>query len=241
MKSKGKTIVRLNKISKRYILYHQRPTLIESLLSFKKREEIWALKELNLEVRRGEKLGVIGDNGSGKSTLLKIITGITTPTSGSVAVRGKVAALIGLDAGFHPELTGEENIYLSGMLLGMKREEIEKKYAEIVDFSGLANVVDTPLYTYSNGMKLRLGFSIAIYSLPDILLIDEVLGLGDKEFQEKSFRAIKELFAQNKAVIYISHDLESVVRICDRAIWLDKGEIMTSGAAQRVVRKYINS
>jgi len=232
--------IKIENLSKKYILHHQKPTLVESMLHFGKKEEIWALKDINLEIKKGEKIGIIGDNGSGKTTLLKIISGITSPTKGKVEINGRIAALIGLEAGFHPELTGEENTYLNGMLLGMSKNEVRKNFDKIVEFSGLKKFIDVPLHTYSGGMKLRLGFSIAIHSNPDILLIDEVLGVGDQEFRKKSYQAMQNFFKKGKTIIYISHHLKSTKKLCQQVVWLKKGKIAIIGKSQEVIKKYIH-
>jgi len=209
---------------------------VESFL--KKKEELWALKNINLEIKKGEKLGIIGPNGAGKSTLLKIICGITTPTTGTVNTNGRVASLIELTAGFHPDLTGEENIYVNGLLLGMSRKEIKNKFKAIVNFSELWHFIDSPFYTYSGGMMLRLGFSIAIHSDPDILIVDEVLAAGDQAFQEKCQERIKEFFKE-KTILFVSHNLRMIKLLCPKAIWLDKGRIRSSGETKKVVKEYL--
>jgi len=233
--------IKLTNISKKYILRHEKPTLVENIFRFRKQEEIWALKNINMEIKKGEKVGIIGDNGSGKTTLLKIISGVTFPTKGQIETKGRVAALIDLEAGFHPELTGEENIFLNGMLLGMSRKEIKNKFKKIVEFSGLKNFIDTQFYTYSSGMALRLGFSIAIHSNPDILLIDELLAVGDQEFQQKSYKTMQDFFKKGKTVVYISHYLKDVARLCTRAIWLDKGKTKRSGLPKEIISLYNNT
>lgn len=235
----NKSAVTLENLSKKFTLHHEKPTLVENIFSQKIKEEVWALKNINLVVNSGEKLGIIGSNGSGKSTLLKIMAGITAPTSGKIKINGKVVTLIDLDAGFHPELTGEENIYLSGMLLGMNRRVIQSRLKQIIEFSGLKKVIDTQLFTYSSGMRLRLGFSVALFSDPDIFLIDEVLGMGDREFQKKSFQKLTDLFHQKKTIIFISHQLESIRQNCSRVVWLNKGKIEMDGSCQKVIPAYI--
>jgi len=232
------TAIELINLFKEYILHHEKPTLIENFFRPKKNEKISALKEINLTIKKGEKVAVIGDNGSGKTTLLKIITGITSPTTGEVITSGKVAALIDLEAGFHPELTGEENIYLNGMLLGMSKKELKKRFDRIIDFSGIKEFIDVPLYTYSNGMILRLGFSIAAYSDPDILLLDEVLAVGDRSFKEKSFTKIQEFFKKGKTIVYISHYMEGVLQLCPKTIWLENGKIKMTGESKKVIKAY---
>jgi len=230
--------IRLNNISKKYILHHEKPTLVESF--FKKKEELWALKNINFILKKGEKLGIIGPNGAGKSTLLKIITGITTPTSGETETNGRIASLIELTAGFHPDLTGEENIYINGLLLGMSRKEIKSNFKTIINFSGLRHFIDAPFYTYSDGMMLRLGFSIAIHSNPDILIVDEVLTAGDKSFQEKCQKKIKNLF-KKKTIIFVSHNLQMIKMFCPQSIWLNKGKIFSIGKTNQVIEKYLGS
>lgn len=230
--------VKLTDISKKYILHHEKPTMVENIFHFRKREEIWALKDINLEIKKGEKVGIIGDNGSGKTTLLKIISRVTFPTNGQTEVNGRVAALIDLEAGFHPELTGEENIFLNGMLLGMSKREIKNKFKKIIEFSGLKKFIDTQFYTYSSGMALRLGFSIAIHSNPDILLIDELLAVGDQEFQQKSYETIQNLFKKGKTIIFISHNLEDIVKLCNKTIWFDKGKVRKIGPSKKIVSLY---
>lgn len=230
--------IKLTEINKKYILHRQKPTLVENLFKFTRYEEMWALKDINLNIKKGERIGVIGNNGSGKTTLLKIITGITSPTSGEIKINGRIATIIGLEAGFHPELTGEENIYLNGMLLGMSKTEIRYQFDKIIEFSGIREYIDVPFYTYSSGMKLRLGFSIAIHSNPDILLIDEVLGIGDQEFQEKSYRAVTDLFKNGSTLVFVSHYFLDVVKICNKAIRLKEGKIISEGKCRKVIREY---
>ncbi len=230
--------ISLKGVSKKYILHHEKPTLVENIFKRGRKEEIWALKNINLEIKKGDKIGIIGDNGAGKTTLLKIITGITAPTTGKLEVNGRIAALIDLEAGFHPELTGEENTYLNGMLLGMSKKEIKKQFQSIVRFSGLGKFIDAPFYTYSSGMRLRLGFSIAIHSNPDILLLDEILAVGDQEFQKKSFEATQSFFKKGKTVVFISHNLPVVSRLCPTAFWLKNGELKMFGKTRKVVRDY---
>lgn len=233
--------IKLTGISKKYILHHQKPTLVENIFKVGKKEAIWALKDINLAINQGEKIGIIGNNGSGKTTLLRILTGITHPTTGKLQINGRVAALLDLDAGFHPELSGEENIYLNGMLLGMSKDEIKTKYIQIIEFSGLGKFIDAPFYTYSNGMALRLGFSIAIHSDPDILLLDEVLSVGDQDFQEKSYQVMQNFFKKGKTIIFISHHLENIKKLCDRTILLNKGKIEMDGASKTIIKSYLAS
>lgn len=238
MKPLSNVVIRLTNISKCYLLHHEKPTLVENIFKFGSKEEIWALKDINLEIKKGEKIGIIGDNAAGKTTLLKIVTGITSPTTGRVETNGRIAALIDLAAGFHPELTGEENTYLNGMLMGMSKEEVKKNFDKIVEFSGLGKFIDTPLHTYSSGMVLRLSFSIAIFSKPDILLIDEVLAVGDQEFRKKSYQAMQNFFKEGKTIIFISHHLEAISRLCPKSVWLEKGKIKILGESKKVIKAY---
>ena len=190
----------LKNVSKRYFIHHEKPTLVEKF-TIKKNETFYALKNINLTINRGERVGIVGPNGSGKTTLLKIITGITTPTEGTVTTFGKVVSLIDLQAGFNPDLNGEQNIFLSGMLLGMRKKEIVQKLQSIIDFADIHQFIDTPMFTYSSGMMLRLGFSIAVHSDPDILLLDETITVGDQNFQAKSLKKIQEFFKQDKTIV----------------------------------------
>jgi lipopolysaccharide transport system ATP-binding protein len=231
--------IKLTNISKKYILHHEKPTFVESL--FKRKEEFWALKSITFAVKKGDKLGVIGANGAGKSTLLKIITGITVPTTGEVEICGRIASLIDLEAGFEPDLTGEENIFINGLLLGMKKQEIKRNFKKIVNFSGIGKFIDSPLHTYSVGMKLRLGFSVAAHSDPDILIIDEVLSAGDEEFARKSYQKIQEFFKAKKTIIFVSHNLGAVQKLCPQTMWLKNGRIKVIGSSKEVVFQYLKS
>jgi len=230
------TAISLTNISKKYILHHEKPTLVETF--FKKKEEFWALKNISFKVKKGEKIGIIGPNGSGKSTLLKIVCKITTPTSGKIETRGRMASLIGLTAGFHPDLTGEENIYINGLLLGMSRKEIKDKFKAIIDFSGLHHFIDAPFYTYSGGMMLRLGFSIAIHADPDVLVVDEVLSAGDRAFQEKCQKKVKETF-RRKTILFVSHNLKLIKTLCPQTLWLNKGRVKLFGKTTEVIKAYL--
>jgi len=242
MKIKKGFAIKLIDVSKKYILHHEKPTLVENIFRFRRKEEIWALKDINLEIKKGEKIGIIGDNGSGKTTLLKIITGITSPTKGELGVNGRVAALIDLEAGFHPELTGEENIYLNGMLLGMSKEEIKQKFTDIVKFSGLEKFIDTPFHTYSSGMRLRLGFSVAAHSNPNILLMDdEAIFLGDRKFQNKIQDKIKDFYKLGKTVIIVSHWLEYLEKNSEKVILMKDGEIKKIGIPKSTISYYKNT
>jgi ABC-type polysaccharide/polyol phosphate transport system ATPase subunit len=203
-----------------------------------RKKEFWALRDVSFDVRRGETLGIIGANGAGKSTILKLLSGITAPTSGQIVIRGRLSALIEVGSGFHPELTGRENVYLSGSILGMRRREIVTKLDRIVEFAGVREFIDTPVKRYSSGMYLRLGFSIAAHLEPDILLLDEVLAVGDADFQLKCLDRIRELHQHGRTIIFISHDLGAVERLCGRVLLMDRGRIMAEGPPNEITAKY---
>ena len=201
-------------------------------------EAFWALRDLSFDVVRGEAFGVIGHNGAGKSTLLKLLAGITTPTAGRIEIRGRLAALIEIGSGFHPELSGRENVYLSGSILGMRRREIAAKFDQIVEFAGVAPFIDMPVKWYSSGMYVRLGFSIAAHLEPDILLIDEVLAVGDAAFQEQCLARIRAMRRSGTTAILISHDLNAVEQLCDRVMLLERGQATACGDPEAVVKNY---
>jgi ABC-type polysaccharide/polyol phosphate transport system ATPase subunit len=201
-------------------------------------DTFWALQQIDFEVPRGGALGIIGRNGAGKSTLLKLLAGITAPTRGRIVIHGRVAALIEVGSGFHPELTGRENVFLSGAILGMKRQEIAAKLESIVEFAGVGQFIDTPVKWYSSGMYVRLGFAVAAHLEADILLVDEVLAVGDAEFQVKCLQRIQELRSRGVTSLFISHDLTTVERLCDRAILLERGRIAATGLPADVVADY---
>lgn len=207
----------------------------------KGRKEFWALNDVSFKVNRGEAFGIIGHNGAGKSTLLKHLTGIMNPTQGSIKIKGKLSALIEVGAGFHPDLTGRENIFLNGTILGMKKAEIKRKLDEIIDFSGLADFMDTPVKRYSSGMYARLGFAVAAHVEPDILVIDEVLSVGDHVFQRKSVKKMMEIIKSGVTVVFVSHNLRAVAELCDRALLMDHGKIIKQGKTEEVVRTYLDS
>jgi len=219
-------VIDLAKVSKSYWLHHQKPTLVENISGLLRgqqaKEKFTAISNLNLKVYAGDKIGIYGPNGVGKSTLLKLIAGISSPTSGEIKVEGRVISLMDLTAGFHPDLTGEENILLNGLIVGMSKQEIESRKQAIIEFSGLGDFINVPLYTYSNGMKLRLGFSVAIHADPDILLLDEVISAGDEAFKSKTAATMKELFKNDKTVIIVSHWLDYLEKNCDRLIFLER-------------------
>ena len=236
--------VRVNEVSKRFRLYHERNQSLKSAIlrgRTSKHEDFWALKDISFDVIEGHTHGLIGSNGSGKSTLLKCLAKIYWPTSGTIEYRGRIASLLEVGSGFHLELSGRENIYLNGSILGMSKKEIDSKFDEIVDFSGVERFLDQPVKNYSSGMYVRLGFSIAINVDPDILVVDEVLSVGDEEFQRKSFEKCLEFKKRGKTVILVTHTMSVVEDICDTATWINNGKMMQTGPAADVVKKYQSS
>ena len=215
-----------------------REAVFRSLLRKDELIEVWALREVSFELERGGSLGVIGDNGAGKSTLCLLLSQIMNPTSGKVEVTGKVSALLTLGAGFQPDLTGRDNIFLNGIYLGYTQNEIQEKFDEIVEFSELSESIDFPVRTYSNGMRARLAFSIAASIKPETLIIDELMGVGDIKFQKKSTARMKELISECEALVVVSHQMKTIRDLCSRAIWLDKGRIVAQGPAEEVVSQY---
>ena len=205
---------------------------------FAHRREFWALSDISFEVPRGQALGIIGHNGAGKSTILKLLSGITAPTRGEIKINGRIAALLEVGSGFHPELTGRENVFLSGSILGMKRKEIRAKLDSIVDFAEVRPFIDVPVKRYSSGMYVRLGFSIAAHLDPDVLLLDEVLAVGDSAFQQKCRERIHELSRKGTTIVFISHDLAAVEEVCDRVLLLNRGQIVFGGDPNEVILKY---
>ncbi len=203
-------------------------------------ELIWALKGISLEVKQGEAIGLIGPNGAGKSTLLKILSRITEPTQGRALINGRVGSLLEVGTGFHPELTGRENIYLSGAILGMKRAEINHKFEEIVAFAGVEKFLDTAVKRYSSGMYVRLAFAVAAHLEPEILLVDEVLAVGDAAFQKKCLGKMGDVAAQGRTVLFVSHNMIAIQNLCERVVWLQNGEIMGQGPTKEVVAKYLS-
>jgi len=202
---------------------------------------IWALRDISFEVKRGEVLGIIGRNGAGKSTLLKILSKITDPTTGRAEIRGKVSSLLEVGTGFHPELTGRENIYLNGTILGMKKREVDDKFQDIVDFSGIEKFLDTPVKRYSSGMRVRLAFLVAAHLEPEILIIDEVLAVGDADFQKKCLNKMEDVGKEGRTVLFVSHNMPAVTRLCERVILLEGGEVLEDGPSQRVVSRYLTA
>jgi len=207
----------------------------------KETESIWALRDVSFDADEGEVIGIVGRNGAGKSTLLKILSRITYPTSGEVKVNGRVASLLEVGTGFHDELTGRENIYLNGSILGMRKREVEERFDAIVDFSGVEQFVDTPIKHYSSGMRLRLGFAVAAHLEPDVLIVDEVLAVGDAGFQKKCIQAMEGLRNSGRTVLFVSHNLAAVENLCSRGIWIDSGKIRMDGGARTVIASYMSS
>jgi len=229
-------------VSKRFRIYHERNQTIKQAVLRRRRgvyEEFWALQDVSLEIPQASTYGFIGENGSGKSTLLKCMARILVPDRGSVTSTGSMSALLELGAGFHPELSGRENIFLNGAILGIPAKELNRKFDEIVDFSGIERFIDTPVKNYSSGMYVRLGFSVAINVSPDILLVDEVLAVGDAEFQKKCRAKFQELKDSGCTIVLVTHAMEMVKDLCDSAAWLEHGRLMTSGTTRDVIRAYM--
>jgi len=230
----------LDHVSKRFFIGH-RAGLVRTLLRGAARDELWALRDVSLRLEKGESVGLIGHNGAGKTTLLKLLAGITRPTRGHVRTTGRVASLINLGAGFHPELTGRENIYLNGVILGLSRREVRDRFEKIVEFADLGPFIDTPLKRYSSGMYARLGFAVAAHVDPDVLLVDEVLSVGDVAFQDRSIRQMLSFRDAGRAILFVSHNLSAVEMMCQRVVWLDHGTVRLAGPTAEVVRAYLDS
>ncbi len=213
----------------------------KSKIENEKSEDLWALRDVSFEIQRGEVVGIIGRNGAGKSTLLKILSRITEPTSGYADIHGRVASLLEVGTGFHPELTGRENVYLNGAILGMRRVEIDRKFDEIVAFAEIDRFLDTPVKRYSSGMYVRLAFAVAAHLEPEILLVDEVLAVGDSSFQKKCLNKMQDVGQQGRTVLFVSHNMPAITRLCERAILLDAGRVLDDGPAHRVVSAYLSS
>ncbi len=237
------SVISVRKMSKRYRVYRKSYKRIIEALTLGKRkmhEEIWALQEVDLEIPRGIALGIVGSNGAGKSTLLKILTGTTAPTHGQFALDGRVSSLLELGAGFHMDFTGKDNIYLNASMLGWTRDEVEERYEDIVKFSELGDFINKPVRVYSSGMVMRLGFSVAIAMNPDVLIIDEVLAVGDQHFQKKCIERIHAFKEQGKTILFCSHSLYHIRQICDRAIWVNQGRIEMDDDPIQVTNEYSN-
>src|SRR6185436_6116713 len=243
-----KPILEISNISKKFRIHHERHRYlslrdkISSLFKSSDKasdEDFWALRDISFHVDSGESIGIIGKNGAGKSTLLKILSRITPPTSGKVISRGRIASLLEVGTGFHAELSGKENVFLNGSILGMRRKEIQLKFDEIVDFSGVENFIDTPLKHYSSGMQLRLAFAVAAFLEPEILIVDEVLAVGDLEFQKKCMGKMEEIrHRQGRTILFVSHNLEAIEALCNRGVILEKGRLKSSSDMHSIVKEY---
>jgi lipopolysaccharide transport system ATP-binding protein len=257
------TVIRVENLSKKYIIRHQqaqqytalRDVIADGVKSIGRRlsgakqdpsmsstqEEFWALKDVSFEVKQGDRIGIIGRNGAGKSTLLKILSRIVEPTTGEITLKGRVASLLEVGTGFHPELTGRENIYLNGAVLGMSRLEIRKKFDGIVDFSEVEKFLDTPVKRYSSGMYIRLAFAVAAHLDPEILIVDEVLAVGDIKFQKKCLGKMSEIGDDGKTIIYVSHNMETITRLCNSALLLNSGICKLKGNVSNIIEKYMQT
>lgn len=251
-----KPMIEVKNLSKKYKITHQEPylTLRDTLTKclkipfeiFKKRscpsskEDFWALRDISFDVKQGEVIGIIGRNGAGKTTLLKILSRITCPTKGEVRLRGRVGSLLEVGTGFHPELTGRENIYFNGSILGMKKREIGKKFDEIVDFSGVGKFIDMPVKRFSSGMQVRLAFSVAAYLEPEILLVDEVLAVGDAEFQKKCLGKMKDVSRGGRTILFVSHNMSAIRNLCSRVIMLEEGMVSLDSTSEIAVSRYLD-
>ena len=239
---KNDVAITIKNMSKDFIIYADKAnTLKERIVRFSnnKKEVRHILKNINLEIKKGETVALIGVNGSGKSTLLKLITKIIYPTSGSIKVKGKLASLLELGAGFHPDFSGRENIYFNASIFGLTKSEIDSRLDDIIAFSELGSFIDTPVRTYSSGMYMRLAFSVAINVDADIILIDEILAVGDQRFQEKCMNKMQELKKMGKTMVFVSHSKEAVEFLCDRSVWIHEGEIRKDGKTKDVLAEYI--
>lgn len=235
------TVIKVKNLSKKFRRFSSVGDAVKEFFHpFRKRyhNEFWALKDVSIEIKRGECIGIIGRNGSGKSTLLQILCGIMQPTSGELAVNGRIAALLELGAGFHPMFTGRDNVYLNGALMGFTKEEMEEKFQSIADFADIGDFIDQPVMMYSSGMFVRLAFSVAIHVDPDILIVDEALAVGDMRFQQKCYRKINEFKERGKTIILITHDMSAVKNFCSTAAWLNDGKIFMTGPPAEIIKSY---
>ena len=229
-------------VSKKFKRYHDKATTLKErllMLRSSKADTFWALQNIDLHIKQGETVGLIGHNGSGKSTLLKLITKIIYPTEGQITTQGRVSSLLELGAGFHPDFTGRENIYINASIFGLSKKEIDKKLDSIIAFSELEGFIDSPIRTYSSGMYIRLAFAVAVHVEPQILLMDEILAVGDAKFQKKCIEKIKEFKKQGITIVFVSHNMEDVYEICDRVVWLDHGHIKAIGDTKEIGERYL--
>ena len=246
MKENDKDIaIKVNHVYKSFNVYYDRANTLKERLLFlarnKRKEKRQILNDINLEIKKGETVALIGVNGSGKSTLLKLMTQIIFPNKGTIETRGKLTSLLELGAGFHPDFSGRENIYFNSSIFGLTRKEIDARLEQIIEFSELRDFIDNPVRTYSSGMYMRLAFSVAINVDADILLIDEILSVGDQHFQEKCFNKMRELRKQKKTMVFVTHSMQAVKELCDRAIWLYNGKIKMDGKTEEVVDAYVKA
>lgn len=241
IKNMHSSVITFKEVSKKF-RRGQKLLLKEALIDIfmpGKQEDFWALKDVSFDIKKGETVGIIGNNGSGKSTILKLIAGVMYPTKGEVQVRGRISPLIELGAGFHAELTGRENIYLNGTILGLTRKQIDARFKDIVDFSELGDFIDTPVKHYSSGMYMRLGFSVAVHTDPEILLVDEIFAVGDASFQEKCFRKMEEFKGNKVTIVFVTHDLKTVESFCQKVIYINKGIMEDMGEAGKIMGRYL--
>lgn len=255
----SKTAIQIKGLSKAYMIGHEREAMVgtmtfrDSLVNIArkpyelftgrqlKKEKFWALKDVNLNIDQGDVVGIIGRNGSGKSTMLKVLSRIVEPTKGEVIMRGRVASLLEVGTGFHPELTGRENVFFNGAILGMSRKEIKEKFDEIVTFSEVEKFLDTPVKFYSSGMYVRLAFAVAAHLDPDILIVDEVLAVGDAGFQKKCLGKMKDVAGEGRTVIFVSHSMDMVSQLCTKAVWMSGGEMQKVGATEEIIKDYVST
>ena len=242
MKKLDNSVIKVENMTKSFKLFYDKPTTLKERLVFwnhKKADKRIVLDNINLDIKRGETVALIGTNGSGKSTLLKLMTKIIYPNKGKIITVGKLTSLLELGAGFHPDFTGRENIYFNASIFGLTAQEIDKRIDDIISFSELSEFIDTPVRTYSSGMYMRLAFSIAINVDADILLIDEILAVGDQHFQDKCFAKLKELKKSDKTIVIVTHSMDQVKQLCDRAVWIYEGKVRMDGNPKQVVEEYI--
>lgn len=237
-------IVRFREVGKSFRRFDYQPFLLRNVLlrltgRAHKPREFWPLRNVSFDIRRGETVGVVGQNGSGKSTLLRLIAGACYPSEGAVSVRGRIAPLLALGAGFHPDMTGRECVEVNGTALGLTRSEIRDRMDQILHFAELVDFLDTPVRYYSSGMLARLGFSVAVHTDPDLLLVDEVLSVGDHAFQHKCLQRIQDIRASGTTILFVSHDADTVERLCDRVLWLREGRLLRDGDPKRVLAEYL--
>ena len=234
--------IEIRRLEKQFKIYSDKPMTLKERLVFWKNNKVdkrTVLKDINISIQKGETVALIGVNGSGKSTLLKLMTKIIYPTKGTVKTNGKLTSLLELGAGFHPDFTGRENIYFNASIFGLTAKEIDARVPEIIEFSELGELIDTPVRTYSSGMYMRLAFSVAINVDAEILLIDEILAVGDQHFQEKCYEKLKELKKSGKTIVIVSHSLDAIKDLCDRTIWIHEGNVKLDGETKKVIKEYL--